>query len=117
MTSKQFETLRAAALGHAPKAPVALIVDSPWIPGFVGIGAIEYFLEPDKWLRANLQVVERFPDVIFLPGFWVEYGMAIEPSAFGCKVSWWKDSPPSVRPTIASLNEINRLSIPLPAYD
>jgi len=117
MTRRQFETLRAAALGHAPKAPVALIVDSPWIPGFVGIGAMEYFTEPDKWLRANLQVVERFGDVIFLPGFWVEYGMAVEPSAFGCKVSWWSDSPPSVRPAIAGINEISRLSVPLPAND
>lgn len=117
MRQDQFRSLRAAVRGEAGKTPVALIVDSPWIPGFVGISAMEYFAEPEKWLRANLEVVERFPDIIFTPGFWVEYGMAIEPSAFGCKVSWWKDSPPSVSPVLADISEVDRLSIPLPRND
>ncbi len=117
MTRDQFELLRAAAHGRADIRPVALIVDSPWIPGFVGISTLEYFTQPDSWLRANLEVVERFPDAIFLPGFWVEYGMAIEPSAFGCKVSWWKDTPASVRPVLADISEVSRLSLPLPAND
>lgn len=112
MTREQLESLRAAARGQATKRPVALIIDSPWIPGFVGISTLEYFTEPDKWLRANLEVVERFPEVIFVPGFWVEYGMAVEPSAFGCKISWWKDTPASVRPVLADINEVSRLSIP-----
>lgn len=117
MTAKQFELLRAAVRGEAPTRPVALIVDSPWIPGFAGIDAMEYFVEPEKWLRANLQVVERFPDVIFLPGFWVEYGMAIEPSACGCKVSWWKDSPASVYHALDDISEVSRLSVPLMKND
>ena len=117
MVKKQFETLRAAALGQAANPPVALIVDSPWIHGFAGISTMEYFTEPDKWLRANLEVIERFPDVIFLPGFWVEYGMAVEPSAFGCKLSWWPDSPPSIHPAMRDIAEIDRLSVPVPEND
>lgn len=114
MTKDQFAELRKAAERKTTSPPIALIVDSPWIPGFVGIGAMEYFAEPDSWLRANLEVVERFPDIIFVPGFWVEYGMAIEPSAFGCRVSWWKDSPPSVSPVLSDISDANRLSAPQP---
>ena len=114
MTKDQFAELRKAAERKTTSPPIALIVDSPWIPGFVGIGAMEYFAEPDSWLRANLEVVERFPDIIFVPGFWVEYGMAIEPSAFGCRVSWWKDSPPSVSPVLSDISEVSRLSAPQP---
>ena len=117
MTKQQFESLRKAARGRAEKPLVALIVDSPWIPGFVGMSMIEYFLEPEKWLRANLEIVRRFPDVIFLSGFWVEYGMATEPSAFGCKVSWWKDSPPSVSPILKEISDARDLSIPMPQND
>ena len=36
-------------------------------------------------VRGKPQAVERFPDVLFLPGFWAEYGMRTEPSAFGAK--------------------------------
>lgn len=117
MTDKQFELLRAAVKGTGSTRQVALIVDSPWIPGFVGISAMEYFTEPEKWLRANLEVVERFPDVIFLPGFWIEYGMAIEPSAFGCKISWWKDSPASAHPALSDISEVSGLSAPLMKND
>jgi len=27
----------------------ALIVDSPWLPGFMGISHIDYFTLPDQW--------------------------------------------------------------------
>lgn len=53
--------------GQADRIPVALIVDSPW-------------------LRINVGLRDRFPDVAWIPGFWVEYGMAAEPSAFGARV-------------------------------
>jgi len=78
---------------------------------------MEYFTQPESWLRANLDVVEGFPDVIFVPGFWVEYGMAIEPSAFGCKISWWKDSPPSVSPILDDISKAGSLAPPSPKHD
>ncbi len=117
MTKQQFELLKSAAKGKIQKPFAALIVDSPWIPGYAGLDALEYFLEPDKWLRANLEMVERFPEVVFLSGFWVEYGMAIEPSAFGSKVSWWKDHPPSANPMMKDISEVHDMSVPLPQND
>jgi uroporphyrinogen-III decarboxylase len=94
-----------------------LIIDSPWLPGFMGISHLDYFTIPEQWLRANLYVEDRFPEVIFLPGFWVEYGMAIEPSAFGCKIVWWQNNPPSINPVLHDISELSRLQIPNPRED
>ena len=91
------EFLVAARGGRPERVPVALIVDSPWLPGFAGLDTLDFFLDTDAWLGVHLSLLERFPDVFFLPGFWVEYGMANEPSAFGAPVVWRRDSPPSLR--------------------
>jgi uroporphyrinogen-III decarboxylase len=77
--------------------PVALIVDSPWMPGFLGMDTLDFFLYPDRWLAAHLALFDRFPGVVWLPGFWVEYGMAAEPTAFGTPVMWRHDAPPALR--------------------
>ena len=84
--------------GTADQTPVALIVDSPWLPAYAGIDTLDYFLQPDLWMQINLDLLQRFPDVAWVPGFWVEYGMAVEPSAFGARVVWHHDSPPSIEP-------------------
>ena len=75
--------LTAAHLGVPDQVPVALIVDSPWLPGYAGIDTRDYFLFPDQWLKINLDLLQRFPDAVWIPGFWVEFGMAAEPSEFG----------------------------------
>lgn len=95
--------LNAARLGTPDQVPVALIVDSPWLPGYVGIDTRDYFLYPDKWLQINLDLLKRFPDVVWIPGFWVEFGMASEPSAFGCRMHFYPDRPPSIEPLVKDL--------------
>jgi uroporphyrinogen decarboxylase len=96
--SQPWQDFLAAARGGRPdRVPVALIVDSPWMPGFVGMHTLDFFLDTAAWLEAHLAVMARFPDVVFLPGFWVEYGMANEPSAFGAGLVWRADAPPSLR--------------------
>jgi uroporphyrinogen-III decarboxylase len=83
--------------------PVALIVDSPWLPGYAGVDTRDYFILPEKWLEINLGLLERFPDAVWIPGFWVEYGMAAEPSAFGARVHFYSNRPPSIEPLVADL--------------
>ena len=83
--------------------PVGLIVDSPWLPGYAGLDTRDYFLFPDQWLEINLGLLDRFPDAVWIPGFWVEYGMAAEPSAFGAKLHFHPDSPPSIEPLVTDL--------------
>jgi MtaA/CmuA family methyltransferase len=96
-TSVWNDFMTAAKLGQPERVPVALIIDSPWIPGFVGCNTLDFFLYPDLWLDAHLEILKRFPEIAFVPGFWVEYGMANEPSAFGVPVLWNTDSPPGIR--------------------
>jgi uroporphyrinogen-III decarboxylase len=93
----------AARLGEPDQVPVALIVDSPWLPGYAGIDTRDYYLLPDKWLETNLALLERFPDAVWIPGFWVEYGMAAEPTAFGARPRFYADRPPSIEPLVADL--------------
>jgi uroporphyrinogen decarboxylase len=100
--------------GTADRTPVALIVDSPWLPGFAGIDTLDYFLHPDLWLRTNLDLLTRFPDVAWVPGFWVEYGMAVEPSAFGARIIWHRNSPPSIEPVRGGLEALMGMAPPDP---
>ena len=118
MKPEQWETLQKCAAGEElPTLPVALIVDSPWIPGFLGISTLDYLTIPDVWLKANLAVEQAFPDVIFVPGFWSEMGMAAEPSGFGCKVSLYRDKTPVVHYLGSEIDQLSRLSPPDPRSD
>ncbi len=100
--------------GRADRVPVALIVDSPWLPGYAGIDTLDYFLRPDEWLRINLDLSDRFPEVAWIPGFWVEYGMAAEPSAFGARVVWHHDQAPSIEPVPGGLAVLAGMEPPDP---
>lgn len=95
---------QAARLQEPEQVPVGLIVDSVWLPGYGGIDTRDYFLFLDKWLEINLGLLERFPEAVWLPGFWIEYGMATEPSAFGAKVHFFRDQPPSIEPLVTDLS-------------
>lgn len=98
--------VKAARGQDVDHVPVALIVDCPWLPGFAGIDTLDYFLLPDEWLRVNLNLLDRFPDVTWIPGFWVEFGMAIEPSAFGGRIVWYHHQPPSIEPLKGGLQAL-----------
>ena len=113
MRPEQWNTFKTAAAGRAEKIPLALIIDSPWIPGYLGISHLDYYLDPDGWFTANRRVMEDFPDVIFFPSWWVEYGMAAEPSILGAKIRFWPDQTPSEVPCLADLEGLDRLR----AYD
>ena len=130
MNSEKWEFFKRAARGeafarapcrapctHGRGRPVALIVDSPWIPGYLGISTLDYMTVPEVWLDANLRVEREFPDVIFLPGFWAEIGMCAEPSAFGCKVSLYPHKTPVAHPMLSGIEELDRISPPNPLTD
>jgi uroporphyrinogen decarboxylase len=109
MRAEQWETFKLAAKGGKPdRIPVALIVDSPWIPGYVGVSHLDYFLDPECWFQMNLRIAREFPDVILVPSWWVEYGMAIEPSAAGNRIHFWPDQPPGQSPTLVRLEDVER---------
>ena len=89
MNDVQWETLLKVINGEkTSERPVGFIIDSPWLPGWHGSTILEYFTDPETWFEANLNAHRAFPGVMFLPGYWAEYGMCTEPSAFGTKLVW-----------------------------
>ena len=109
MLPHQWETFkRAARLEKLERIPMALIIDSPWIPGYLGIQHLDYFLDPEVWFQANLDIMREFPDIIFIPSWWMEYGMAAEPSVLGAKIKFWQDNTPSEYHTLYRLEDIDQ---------
>ncbi|MEO6183926.1 MAG: uroporphyrinogen decarboxylase, partial [Verrucomicrobiota bacterium] len=86
---------RAARLEKLDKIPMAMIVDSPWMPGHLGVKHMDFYLDPEVWFQSHLKIHQEFPGVIWVPGWWMEYGMAAEPSALGSKIKFWTDNTPS----------------------
>ncbi len=113
MTDKQWNDLVGIINGEVKKdMPIAFIIDCPWLPNWYGINILDYFSNDELWLKANLKAIETFPDVIFLPGFWSEYGMCTEPSAFGAKCIFWKNEFPFAEKTIHSIEDIDNITKP-----
>jgi len=69
------------------------------------------------WLDANLKAIDTFPDVMFLPGFWSEYGMCTEPSAFGARCTFPPNEFPHAYQIIQSIDDIDSLPSPNPKTD
>jgi uroporphyrinogen decarboxylase len=108
MLPEQWETFkRAVRREKMDKIPMALIIDSPWIPGYLGIKHLDYFLDPELWFQSNLKIMREFPDIIFIPSWWMEYGMAAEPSVLGSKIKFWQDNTPSEYHTLYRLEDID----------
>ena len=92
--------------------PVGFIIDSPWLPGWYGISALDYFTSEKLWFDANNKAIETFPEAIFLPGFWAEFGMCTEPSAFGAKCRWEEANLPYPEKVSSDINVLCQLNKP-----
>jgi len=92
--------------------PVGFIIDSPWVPGWYGISVIDYYSSDEHWLTSNLRVINTFPDVWFMPGFWSEYGMCTEPSAFGSRMIFLENNLPHAERILADISDADRLPQP-----
>jgi len=118
MTDKQWNDLVSLVNGKCLNPlPVGFIIDCPWLPNWYGIKILDYFSSDELWLKANLKALEAFPDVMFLPGFWSEFGMCTEPSAFGAKSVFWKDEFPFAEKVIEKTEDIYNLKAPAPSTD
>jgi len=118
MTDKHWQDLKSIVKGEIlTTLPVGFIIDSPWLPNWYGISILDYFSNDQLWLEANLKAIETFPEAMMLPGFWSEYGMCSEPSAFGAKSSFPENEFPHAFPNISSVEQIHDLAVPDPAKD
>jgi uroporphyrinogen-III decarboxylase len=118
MTDKQWGILKSIINGAKTEESVTgFIIDCPWLPQWYGISILDYFSNDELWLKANLKAIETFPDIIFLPGFWSEYGMCTEPSAFGAKCVFFKNEFPFANKIIHNTEDIENLTVPNPETD
>lgn len=118
MKQQHWLTLLEILEGRISSQPTAgFIIDSPWLPGWSGITTLQYYSSGKLWFEANIKALTNFPDVIFLPGFWSEYGMCTEPSAFGAKTIWIKHALPHADRIIADISEADAVHEPNPKTD
>jgi uroporphyrinogen decarboxylase len=115
MNDQQWNTLVSVVRGETlTPLPTGFIIDSPWLPNWAGHTILDYFSDERMFLDDNLQAIRTFPEAIFLPGFWSEYGMCTEPSAFGSVCMWGEDEFPFAKKVLRSPSEVDRLEQPDP---
>ncbi|MBW8015788.1 MAG: uroporphyrinogen decarboxylase [Planctomycetes bacterium] len=113
MNQSQWDTLLSVVNGERlPKIPTGFIIDCPWLPGWDGVSTMDYFSDDTCWFEANKKAIETFPETTFLPGFWAEYGMCTEPSAFGAKCQWFEHEMPHADKVLSSFSEVDLLARP-----
>jgi uroporphyrinogen decarboxylase len=118
MTNEQWEKLVSVINGEVfNPLPVGFIIDSPWLPGWAGISTLDYFTNEQLWFDSNLKATKQFPDIMFLPGFWSEFGMCTEPSAFGSKCTWQENALPFADKIIRNVKDVDTISKPDPKTD
>lgn len=92
--------------------PAGFLIDSPWIPGWYGISTIDYYSSDDLWMKANLKAINTFPEAWFVPGFWSEFGMCTEPSAFGSRMIFLENTLPHAERILAGTDQVDSLPQP-----
>lgn len=118
MTDQQWDILLKVVRGERlDPLPVGFIIDSPWLPNWYGVKILDYFSNDELWLNANLRAINEFPEVMFLPGFWSEFGMCTEPSAFGVRCTFPPNEFPFAHKVIQSSGDIDSLPQPNPKTD
>ena len=103
---------------------VALIIDSPWLPAYAGVGTIDFYFDPQVWLDAYVKAMDDLPGVAFVPGEGVSVLTVLHPGeALGW--SWlfppyrWQFSARSVDATeviVHSADQLRKLAQENPAF-
>jgi uroporphyrinogen decarboxylase len=115
MNELQWKMLVSVVRGETlPTLPTGFIIDSPWLPKWAGHTILDYFTDDRIFYEDNVQAARTFPDVLFLPGFWSEYGMCTEPSAFGAVSMWEENEFPFAKRVLRSAAEVERIEKPNP---
>ena len=115
MTDHEWDTLVSVVRDEVLRPlPVGFIIDSPWLPNWAGHTILDYFTDERVFLADNLKAIEAFPQAMMLPGFWSEYGMCTEPSAFGAVSVWEENEFPFANRVLRSPQEVQSLEKPNP---
>jgi uroporphyrinogen-III decarboxylase len=115
MNDQEWNALLSVIRGEVlSPIPSGFIIDSPWLPKWAGHTILNYFTEDRIFFEDNLKAIRTFPQAWFLPGFWAEYGMCTEPSAFGAVSIWEEDEFPFAKRVLRTPAEAENLEKPNP---
>ncbi|MCR4771292.1 MAG: uroporphyrinogen decarboxylase family protein [Oscillospiraceae bacterium] len=116
MTDREWDLVKqCAACRPTDGVPAGFIVDSPWIPGYCGVSTLDFYTDTELWRACYRKIKADFPSLLFFPDHWIEFGMASEPSSFGCKLSFYDNQPVSIGHLIDSADDIDLIaSLPVP---
>ena len=118
MTEQQWQALLAVIHGEQLRPlPTGFIIDSPWLPNWAGHTILDYFTSERIWMDAHWKALRTFPQTTFLPGFWSEYGMCTEPSAFGAVSIFAENEFPFARKLLRSADDVDFIEKPNPQTD
>jgi uroporphyrinogen-III decarboxylase len=113
MTDKQWTDLIDVVNGKLlDPLPVGFVIDSPWLPNWAGMSILDYYSSDEKWFDANKKAIDTFPELMYFPTFWSEYGMCSEPLAFGAKGNFPINEFPHAHRCIHSVEDIINLTPP-----
>lgn len=93
---QRFET--AARLGVPDQVPFMPFVTGHFFAWFGGIEEGDYWDSPTAKLRAQVAFQEAWPDLMLYPGIYIDYSVAIEPSALGAPIHFPRTASPHVGP-------------------
>ncbi len=118
MTEQNWDNLLSLIRGDLlTQVPTGFIIDCPWLPNWAGVSMIDFFTNDEAWFQCHWRAAETFPEIMFLPGYWSEFGMCTEPSAFGARCSFPENEFPHAHRVIHLNEEIDRLIKPNPKTD
>jgi len=89
--------LSAARMEEPDEVPVSLLTSARFFSRVYGIKVFQFFHDPKMMLDATLHTMKLFPDIVIFPGLWADYGIVVEPSAFGSRIFWPENYVPYVR--------------------
>ncbi len=117
MSNNQIDKiLSAIRYEERPEVPVAFQTIGPWVTHHVGVKEVDYYHRPELKLKVVTSIQDEFPDVVCIPGLVADYGLVVEPSLFGCQVTFPEYDAPIPRPYL-NIKDINKITLPDPTRD
>lgn len=92
--------------------PFAIWPTGPFVCSIADVKQKDYYLDPETKFRVLMCAVDRFPEAIFFPGIFPEFGAVLEPSIFGSEILWHENDAPHALRLLYSVEDIDRLTVP-----
>ncbi len=100
-----------AAVRHQEKdgVPVVLWDNAPPVTRLYGVRERDYHHNPEIKLQTQLRAITDFPDAMWVPGIYADFGTVTAGSILGCEVIWFDDNSPHAAPALQSVRDIDHL--------